>query len=98
MTTSPGDPPLRDVRTTRVPFGDDEFAIVSFPLTSGLDLGALTRAERGIVEALRLEATPQRIAEARGTARSTVENQIAAIYEKLGVASHSELIARLARG
>lgn len=51
----------------------------------------LSRAEREIVGHLLRGATTSDIASRRGTSKSTVSNQLGAIYQKLGVSSRREL-------
>jgi DNA-binding NarL/FixJ family response regulator len=54
----------------------------------------LTAAELRIAAAVLAGKTSHRIARERGRSPRTVENQIGAIFRKLGVASRSELAAR----
>jgi DNA-binding CsgD family transcriptional regulator len=76
-----------------------EHEMVRVSLDPGDDaLAPLSEAERDVARrAARGEPTAE-IARARGTAESTVTNQLAAIFRKLGVASRAELAALLAQG
>lgn len=51
----------------------------------------LTDAEQEITLLLLLGVTNQEIADRRGTSVNTVQNQVASIYEKVGVHSRAEL-------
>lgn len=55
---------------------------------------ALTAAEREVAVLLVAGQTNAEIAQRRGTAPRTVANQVASIFEKLGVGSRGELVAR----
>ncbi|MCY1042101.1 LuxR C-terminal-related transcriptional regulator [Corallococcus sp. bb12-1] len=57
---------------------------------------ALTSAEQEIVNHVLLGWTNKQIASGRGTSAGTVANQIAAIYQKLGISSRADLLIRLA--
>lgn len=58
-------------------------------------VAALTVAEREVVRAVADGHDDDTIATLRGTARSTVRNQLASIFRKLGVGSRVELVARV---
>lgn len=73
------------------------FVIVSLPLGAGQWQRTLTGAERDIAQWVLLGESNKRIAERRGTSARTVANQIAGIYQKLGVTSRAELAARASR-
>jgi DNA-binding CsgD family transcriptional regulator len=55
----------------------------------------LTATERDVITLVLEGQSNQEIAEARGASYRTVANQLASIYKKLGVASRTELVARL---
>jgi DNA-binding NarL/FixJ family response regulator len=59
---------------------------------------ALTDAEDDVARLVADGLTNVEIAERRGSAERTVVNQIAAIYEKLGIGSRAELVLALLRG
>jgi DNA-binding CsgD family transcriptional regulator len=67
-----------------------------FPAASPSGARALTPAEFEIIEDILRGCTNKQIAEGRGTSAGTVANQIAAIYQKLGIGSRADLMARLA--
>lgn len=73
------------------------FAIVSVPLESSATRVPLTEAESDIVRHILRGESNKTIAIKRGTAVRTVANQIAAIYQKLGIASRAELVAHVSR-
>jgi DNA-binding CsgD family transcriptional regulator len=89
-----------DNPTERTPPRQALQAMTSARILRVMDFGAmmtvaytLTRAEREVT-ALVLEGhTNEQIAKARGTAPSTVANQLQAIFEKLGVNGRLELVA-----
>ncbi len=73
----------------------ESLAVGSVPLFGQAELADLSAAERAVVRAA-CRGTPSAvIAGVRGTSRRTVENQLGAIYRKLGVHSRTELAARL---
>ncbi len=64
----------------------------------GVELPAsLTPAEREVVRGLFGGRTYKEIAKCRGTAVSTVSNQVAKVFEKVGVRSRGELAAKMAK-
>lgn len=70
------------------------FLVVSAPLaTRGGDV--LTAAEAAVVRYAASGLRTAQIAELRGTSRTTVANQLASSYSKLGVSSRRELAALL---
>lgn len=68
-----------------------EHVVVSFRIRRPVSFAALTPAELEVVEALLEGASQREIARARGASTRTVANQLAHAYEKLGVASVTEL-------
>ena len=72
----------------------DRFILVSWPLPNGA-APALTDAEHDVLRLLLLGKNNRAIAEARGTSRRTVANQISVLLRKFGVGSRLELIVRL---
>lgn len=69
--------------------------LVTFPAEAPEPaLKALTRAEREVSRLMLRGLTNAAIARARVTSRYTVANQLRAIYQKLGVSSRRELVAR----
>jgi DNA-binding NarL/FixJ family response regulator len=67
-----------------------------FPAARSPEARGLTPTEFDIVEHILQGWTNKQIAESRGTAPTTVANQIAAIYQKLGLCSRADLMVRLA--
>lgn len=59
---------------------------------------ALSPAERDVTQAVLRGLTDAQIAAARGVSARTIGNQLTNVYRKLGVASRSELVARLGAG
>ena len=60
------------------------------------DTRPLTCAEQEIVDHILQGCTNKQIATCRGTSAGTVANQIAAVYQKLGICSRADLLIRLA--
>lgn len=77
--------------------GEDSYVIVSLPVSAGQWQRDLTDAELDIALWILQGESNKRIAERRGTSVRTVANQIAGIYQKLGVTSRAELAARTTR-
>lgn len=75
--------------------GDDELAVLSFPVAEPELPSSVTSAEREVVAHLLDGLSNAEIAELRGTSVRTVANQVASIFRKLGVQSRAELIGRL---
>jgi DNA-binding CsgD family transcriptional regulator len=73
-------------------FGSEEASLAE------LSLAELTPSERDVVGLLAGGCSNREIARRRCASVHTVGNQLAAIYEKLGVSSRHELVARLALG
>lgn len=84
------------IRAWELELYDGAVAVVSArrarPLQSGL-----TEAERDIVAGIARGESNRTIAARRGTSIRTVANQVAAIFQKLGVMSRGELLV-LMRG
>lgn len=85
------------LRAWQVRIDDEVFVVISSPLGPGVELGALTGAERDVVRQILRGDSNKQIAACRGTAVRTVANQIAAIFAKLGIASRAELAAGVAK-
>lgn len=77
--------------------GQDSYVIVSLPVSAGQWQRDLTDAELDIALWILQGESNKRIAARRGTSVRTVANQIAGIYQKLGVTSRAELAARTTR-
>ena len=73
----------------------ERLLVGSHPAVDERQLERLTPAEREVADALLAGSTSAHVAEQRGTSERTVANQIASIFDKLGVASRVELAARL---
>lgn len=89
-------PPASDPRAVRFEVGGQEFAILSLPAECPTFPVELTDAERSVVMLVLGGASNAQVARRRGTSPRTIANQLAGIFEKLGVHSRSELAARCA--
>lgn len=82
---------------TIVRIGDEELAVLSVPVVTPSWPRELTPAELEVARLLLEGHSNAEIARLRRTAQRTVANQIARIFEKLGVGSRAELLASLLR-
>jgi DNA-binding CsgD family transcriptional regulator len=73
--------------------GTDEYCLFELDFDEVAAPSELTRAEREVTRLVLEGRTNEQIATARGTAPSTVANQLQAIFEKLGINGRLELIA-----
>jgi DNA-binding NarL/FixJ family response regulator len=89
----PEAPAVPAVSGGRFTIGGEEFAVVAIPLAEPSCLEALTETEREVCRLVVRGMKSADIAKARGTATSTVHNQIASIFRKLHIHSRSELAA-----
>lgn len=69
--------------------------MLSFDAPSSDTVSALTPSERGVVALVAVGRSNAEIAKMRNCSVRTVENQLHAVYQKLGVHSRSELICAL---
>jgi DNA-binding CsgD family transcriptional regulator len=92
----PSLPHPRGLRARAFSFACGDYLVLSYPLGGWVAPLGLTRAERAVVEAVLRGASNAEIARSRGTSPRTVANQLASIYEKLGVRTRYELVRRLA--
>lgn len=74
--------------------GEVSARIVTIP--ARFDGDGFTDSEQDIIQRLINDESYRAIAEARGTAQSTVASQIGTIFERLDVSSTTELLAKLA--
>lgn len=87
--------PIEGARISEFSMGGEQFLVISIPQARGCDVQGLTEAERAVAEAVLDGRSNAEIASARGTSTRTVANQIAAMFQKLGVGSRAELVALL---
>jgi DNA-binding NarL/FixJ family response regulator len=71
---------------------DGELAVLSFPLGED-SASTLTPTESEVALHVLAGLSNAQIAALRGSARSTVANQVACVFRKLGVRSRLELVA-----
>jgi DNA-binding CsgD family transcriptional regulator len=84
-----------DARTFRLVQHDEEFLVMSAPVTSAA-AASLTRAQLEVARAVVQGASNAEIACIRGTAVRTVANQVASILRRLGASSRAQVAAKLA--
>jgi DNA-binding NarL/FixJ family response regulator len=82
-------------RAFRLEFWGEELLVVSVPLRQQMP-SALTSAEQEVARALARGASNADIARERASSVYTVANQVASILRKLGVASRSQIVTKLA--
>ena len=85
--------PPQGLRASRFVAGDDEMAVLSFPLASVVLPKSLSAAEREVAIAVLEGNSNEEIAVARRTSVRTVANQIASVFRKVRVHSRAELVA-----
>lgn len=76
---------------SRVDLDSDEYLVISFPTPDWTLPDSLSTAEREIALAILQGASNETIAQERHSSIRTVANQIASIFEKVGVSSRIEL-------
>ena len=85
-------------RLEEASIGEQDLLVGGHPLLDEAVIASLSDAEREIVEALLTGSTSAEIALRRGTAANTISNQIASIFDKLGVRSRIELASKVYTG
>lgn len=85
------------LRAALVSVGGEELLHLEWPLALPRWPLSLTPAQREVAALLLSGLTNAEIAGRRGTAVRTVANQVASVFERLGVRSRLELFARAAR-
>ena len=83
------------VRVTHVRIGNEEVAIVSFPIRAREQLESLTVAERAVANLAVSGHSDREIAELRSVSISTVRNELHQAYAKLGINSRFELASMM---
>jgi DNA-binding NarL/FixJ family response regulator len=73
---------------------DEDYIVLSYPHAALSAPAVLTSTEQVIFSALLRGQSNQDIATSRGRALRTVANQVAAIFQKLGVGSRAELVTK----
>ena len=90
-------PPPLGLRAGVLVLGGEEWLVLSFPLAVSALPDALTPAERNVVDAVLRGLSNADIARERGTSVNTISNQLASIFQKLGVHSRLELVRSIGR-
>jgi DNA-binding NarL/FixJ family response regulator len=101
-TEAPPDRPAcgavdRAVHLYDLPLDSGRLVVLSFDVSVSAS-NRLTSAERGVAILAAEGLSTRAIAARRGASLRTVSNQLASVYEKLGVRSRFELAARLTEG
>jgi len=94
-TGHPALEPPAGLEARRFVIRGEELIAFSFPANQPRVPAELTPAEREVAELIAEGLSNAEIARRRSTASRTVANQIARIFEKLGVGSRSELVTLL---
>jgi DNA-binding NarL/FixJ family response regulator len=81
-----------DLHVTSLGFSDD-YVVLSYCLSPLKLPKSFSRAEQEVATAIAVGRSNAAIAKERGTSIRTVENQVYAIFRKLGVGSRCELAA-----
>jgi DNA-binding NarL/FixJ family response regulator len=87
-----------DLRVNVVEVAGVRYVVLSYAVSTPAVSSLLTEAEQDVLALLLWGLSNAEIALQRRTAVRTVANQIASIFQKLGVSSRSELAAALASG
>jgi DNA-binding NarL/FixJ family response regulator len=83
----------KSLRGAHFRIGEDEMAVLSFPLPSVVFPENLTKAEQEVAAAVISGKTNAEIASARRTSTRTVANQVASLFSKLGARSRNQIAA-----
>lgn len=83
------------LRATKIEGLNGDYVVLSRPIELASLPAELSDAESDVARRIVAGEANEAIARARGTSLRTVANQVASIFRKLGVASRSELVARL---
>jgi len=95
----PPDPPTSPgLQAFRFSIGDDEFVLFELPALRPLVQRPLPRVEAEVLRLVLAGCSNAEIARARGRSPRTVANQVARLFEKMGVHSRMELVARVTSG
>ncbi len=86
------------LRATRVEGLSGDYVVLSRPIEPASLPIELSDAEADVARRILAGEANETIARARGTSLRTVANQVASIFRKLGVASRTELVAKLYEG
>lgn len=78
--------------------GDEPVVLLEWPTAGEAARKGLSRSEANVLDLVLAGLSSAEIAARRARSRRTVENQLAAIYAKLGVRGRLELFARLSAG
>src|SRR5687767_5833010 len=84
-------PPRGDLAAARFHFGAEEYVVLSFPVSTPDGWSGLTASEQAVAWMLLRGMSNRQIASARERSVRTVANQVASIFQKLGVRSRAEL-------
>lgn len=85
--------PRPAVEARRFTIAGERFAVLAISNAEPACLDVLTEAEREVCRLMLGGHGNAEIAQTRGTSPNTVKNQVAAIFQKLGVGSRAELAA-----
>ena len=88
------EPASTGLRAARFQLAGEDYAVLSYPHPAFAPPAVLTSTEQEIFSALLNGQSNQQIATSRTRALRTVANQVAAIFQKLGVGSRAELMAK----
>jgi DNA-binding NarL/FixJ family response regulator len=93
-TLRPAPVPL-GLRATRMNIGGEDVAVLSFQLPPPTLPASLSAAERIVALGMLQGLSNSAIARARKTSVRTVANQVASLFQKLGVRSRAEAVVAL---
>jgi DNA-binding NarL/FixJ family response regulator len=83
-----------ELRATQFELAGDDYVVLSYPRTEFVALAELTSSERAVFLSLLSGQSNKQIAVSRGRSPRTVANQVATIFQKLGIGSRAALFAK----
>jgi len=87
-------PPPEGLAVFHIEANGTTLALLTFEVEVGSPVASLSNAERAVMGSILEGKSNSQIATERGTATRTVANQVARLFEKLGVRSRAELAVR----
>jgi DNA-binding NarL/FixJ family response regulator len=94
----PPPPPSALLGHPRVHHLTESFVLVVLPLASSADwMSKLTQSELAVARLAVTGLSNRAMAQLRGASESTVANQLASVYTKLGISGRRELRARVSK-
>lgn len=87
-------PRATGLRAARFRLAGDDYVVLSYPKSEHAAPAALTSSEQAVFSGLLSGQSNKQIVASRDRSLRTVANQVVSIYQKLGVGSRAELVAK----